>query len=186
MKQTKEVFAMKKLKKSEMISKDQVLHVRNERQLHADSNTIHGHNDWVVALYYSFQDPNYLYLIMEYVPGLCLSFPQLSLSFFLILRFFLGGDMMTLLIDYDTFSEEVTQFYIAQTICAIYSIHQLDYIHRFICYPSPLFFQTLSNSPTEILNQITCWWTNMATSSWQILGFVQGLNRDVLRSCIKL
>ena len=137
---TKQVYAMKKLKKSEMISKDQVLHVRNERQLHADSNTIHGHNDWVVALYYSFQDPNYLYLIMEYVPGLfsfffffvCL-FCFLHIFFLLFSHYFssVGGDMMTLLIEYDTFSEEVTQFYIAQTICAIHSIHQLDYIHRF-------------------------------------------------------
>mmetsp|Transcript_16845 Transcript_16845/g.26240 ORF Transcript_16845/g.26240 Transcript_16845/m.26240 type:complete len:513 (-) Transcript_16845:33-1571(-) len=109
MKQTKEVYAMKKLKKSEMITKDQVLHVRNERQLHADSNTVHGHNEWVVSLFYSFQDIDYLYLILEYVPG---------------------GDMMTHLINLDTFSEEVTQFYIAQTICAIHSVHQLDYIHR--------------------------------------------------------
>ena len=69
MKNTGEVFAMKKLKKSEMISKEQVLHVRNERQLHADSNFVHGRNDWVVSLYYSFQDENYLYLIMEFVPG---------------------------------------------------------------------------------------------------------------------
>ena len=124
MKSTNEVYAMKKLKKSEMIMKDQVLHVRNERQLHADSNTFHGRNDWVVSLYYSFQDPHYLYLIMEYVPG---------------------GDMMTLLMKYDVFSEDVTRFYIAQSICAIHSIHELDYIHRFLFtlfffYPLSLFF----------------------------------------------
>jgi len=41
-----------------------------------------------------------------------------------------GGDMMTLLIKYDTFTEEQTRFYIAETVLAIDSIHQLDYIHR--------------------------------------------------------
>lgn len=111
MKSTGEIFAMKKLRKSEMIKKDQVTHVRAERDVLADSNLYHGHNEWVVSLYYSFQDEDFLYLIMEYVPG---------------------GDMMTMLIKWDTFSEDVTRFYIAQTIIAIDSIHQLDYIHRYL------------------------------------------------------
>lgn len=66
-------------------------------------------NRWVVNLYFSFQDATYLYLIMEYVPG---------------------GDMMTMLIKEDTFPEDWTQFYIAETMLAINSIHQLNYIHR--------------------------------------------------------
>lgn len=37
---------------------------------------------------------------------------------------------MTLLIKKDTLSEEVTQFYIAETICAIDYIHRLGFIHR--------------------------------------------------------
>jgi len=105
MKTTKDLFAMKKLKKSEMIKKDQVAHVRAERDALTDCNQ----NPWVVNLFYSFQDRDFLYLIMEYVPG---------------------GDMMTLLIKYDTFTEDQTRFYIAQTILAIDSIHQLGYIHR--------------------------------------------------------
>lgn len=66
-------------------------------------------NPWVVKLLFSFQDEHYLYLIMEYVPG---------------------GDLMNLLIKWDTFTEEQTRFYIAETIIAIESIHALDYIHR--------------------------------------------------------
>jgi len=109
MKNTNEIYAMKKLRKSDMIKKDQVTHVRAERDVLADSNYFHGSNPWVVSLFYSFQDADYLYLIMEYVPG---------------------GDMMTMLINKDTFTEEQTRFYIAQTITAIDSIHQLGYLHR--------------------------------------------------------
>jgi len=106
MRGTKDLYAMKKLKKSEMIKKDQIFHVRAERDALALTNAS---NPWIVKLYYSFQDQNYLYLIMEYVPG---------------------GDMMTWLIKLDIFSEEQTRFYIAQTILAIDSIHTMGYIHR--------------------------------------------------------
>lgn len=41
-----------------------------------------------------------------------------------------SGDMMTLLMKKDTLSEEATQFYIAETVLAIDSIHQLGFIHR--------------------------------------------------------
>jgi len=85
----------------------QVNHVMAERDLLADTSL--NTNDRVVKLYYSFQDAEYLYLIMEYVPG---------------------GDMMNLLILEDTFSEDWTRFYIAETILAIDSIHKLNYIHR--------------------------------------------------------
>jgi len=103
------VYAMKKLKKSKMIEKDQVAHVRSERNALVDSETVYADNVWVTRLYYSFQDANCLYLIMEFIPG---------------------GDMMTHLIKYDIFTEEQTKFFIAETILAIASIHKLHYIHR--------------------------------------------------------
>lgn len=79
-------------------------HVRAERNLLAevDSNCI-------VKLYCSFQDNEYLYLIMEYLPG---------------------GDMMTLLMRKDTLSEYEAKFYIAEAVLAIESIHNRNYIHR--------------------------------------------------------
>ncbi|KYQ94452.1 putative protein serine/threonine kinase [Tieghemostelium lacteum] len=109
MKKNSKYFAMKKLDKSKMIEKHQTVHVRSERDILADSYGVGGSNPWIVSLYYSFQDTNYLYLIMEYVPG---------------------GDMMTQLIKYDTFTEDVTKFYIAETVLALHSIHKLHYIHR--------------------------------------------------------
>ena len=121
---THKIYAMKSLKKAEMFKKDQVrlldgslspradaapvhqlAHVRAERDVLAESNS-----PWVVQLYYSFQDSNYLYLLMEFLPG---------------------GDLMTMLIKYDTFSEDVTRFYMAECVLAIEAVHKLGFIHRF-------------------------------------------------------
>ena len=41
-----------------------------------------------------------------------------------------AGDMMTLLMKKDILSEDVTRFYIAETVLAIDSIHKLNFIHR--------------------------------------------------------
>ncbi|KAM7254052.1 hypothetical protein ACFE04_031734 [Oxalis oulophora] len=103
-KTTGQPYAMKKLKKSEMLRRGQVEHVKAERNLLAevDSNCI-------VKLYCSFQDEEYLYLIMEYLPG---------------------GDMMTLLMRKDTLTEDEARFYVAETVLAIESIHKHNYIHR--------------------------------------------------------
>ncbi|XP_027165505.1 serine/threonine-protein kinase tricorner [Coffea eugenioides] len=103
-KTTGNVYAMKKLKKSEMLRRGQVEHVKAERNLLAevDSNCI-------VKLYCSFQDEEYLYLIMEYLPG---------------------GDMMTLLMRKDTLTEDEARFYVGETVLAIESIHKHNYIHR--------------------------------------------------------
>lgn len=37
---------------------------------------------------------------------------------------------MTMLIKYDTFSEDVTRFYIAECVLAIEAVHKLGFIHR--------------------------------------------------------
>ncbi|OMO91692.1 hypothetical protein COLO4_18161, partial [Corchorus olitorius] len=102
-KKSGDIFAMKKLKKSEMLSRGQVEHVRAERNLLAEVA-----GDYIVKLYYSFQDAEYLYLIMEYLPG---------------------GDMMTLLMREDTLTETVARFYIAQSVLSIEAIHKHNYIH---------------------------------------------------------
>ncbi|KAJ6417616.1 hypothetical protein OIU84_003361 [Salix udensis] len=98
------VYAMKKLKKSEMLRRGQVEHVKAERNLLAEVDST-----CIVKLYCSFQDDEYLYLIMEYLPG---------------------GDMMTLLMRKDTLTEDEARFYVGQTVLAIESIHKHNYIHR--------------------------------------------------------
>jgi protein-serine/threonine kinase len=54
------IYAMKTLQKDEMVKRDQLAHVRAERDVLAESNS-----PWVVQLFYSFQDSAYLYLVME-------------------------------------------------------------------------------------------------------------------------
>lgn len=39
---------------------------------------------------------------------------------------------MTMLIKYDTFSEDVTRFYMAECVLAIEAVHELGFIHRFV------------------------------------------------------
>ncbi|KAG2501795.1 hypothetical protein HYH03_000295 [Edaphochlamys debaryana] len=101
---TAKIMAMKKLKKSEMLKRGQVEHVKAERNVLAEVQ-----NPYIVKLYYSFQDEEHLYLVMEYLPG---------------------GDTMTLLMRKDILTEEETRFYMAETILAIESIHKAGYIHR--------------------------------------------------------
>jgi protein-serine/threonine kinase len=43
---------------------------------------------------------------------------------------------MTMLIKYDTFSEDVTRFYIAECVLAIEAVHKLGFIHRCVVFGS--------------------------------------------------
>ncbi|CAN9507967.1 unnamed protein product [Ophioblennius macclurei] len=98
------LYAMKTLRKKDVLLRNQVAHVKAERDILAEAD-----NEWVVRLYYSFQDKDNLYFVMEYIPG---------------------GDMMSLLIRLGIFKEELAQFYIAELTCAVESVHKMGFIHR--------------------------------------------------------
>lgn len=100
------VYAMKSLVKTEMFKRDQLAHVRAERDILAESDS-----PWVVKLFTTFQDQNFLYMLMEFLPG---------------------GDLMTMLIKYEIFSEDITRFYIAEIVLAIEAVHKLGFIHRYV------------------------------------------------------
>lgn len=113
---------MKTLRKSDVIQKNQAAHVKAERDILSEAD-----NEWVVKLFYSFQDKEHLFFIMEYIPG---------------------GDMMALLIKKGIFEEDLARyvfavyyfntciissffrFYVAELVCAIHSVHKLGFIHR--------------------------------------------------------
>ncbi|KAL8787150.1 MAG: hypothetical protein Q9213_002366 [Squamulea squamosa] len=99
-----QIYALKSLVKTEMFKKDQLAHVRAERDILAESDS-----PWVVKLHTTFQDPTYLYMLMEFLPG---------------------GDLMTMLIKYEIFSEDITRFYMAEIVLAIEAVHKLGYVHR--------------------------------------------------------
>lgn len=101
---TGSLYAMKTLRKKDVLLRNQVAHVKAERDILAEAD-----NEWVVRLYYSFQDKDNLYFVMEYIPG---------------------GDMMSLLIRLGIFKEELAQFYIAELTCAVESVHKMGFIHR--------------------------------------------------------
>jgi serine/threonine kinase 38 len=103
-KATGQVVAVKKMKKEEMYKKNQIIHVRTEREILKSLN-----NTWVVTLRYSFQDDNFLYLVMDFLSG---------------------GDLMSLLIKKDILTEDESRFYIGQLVLAIEVIHKLNCIHR--------------------------------------------------------
>ena len=107
--ETNQIFAMKVMRKRKLIKKKQEIYVCSERNALADNSAGYRQNPWVVKLYYSFQDDDFLYLVMEYIPG---------------------GDMMHLLIELDVFPADLVRFFIAELVLAIQSIHDLDYIHR--------------------------------------------------------
>ena len=64
----------------------------------------------MVKLHTSFQDSTFLYMLMEFLPG---------------------GDLMTMLIKYEIFSEDITRFYMAEITLAIEAVHKLGFIHRY-------------------------------------------------------
>lgn len=74
------------------------------------------------------------------------------------MEFLPGGDLMTMLIKYDTFSEDVTRFYIAECVLAIEAVHKLGFIHRFVsfiistcCYSSSPWTMLSDIKPDNIL-----------------------------------
>ncbi|XP_075418952.1 serine/threonine-protein kinase LATS2 [Tenrec ecaudatus] len=101
---THALYAMKTLRKKDVLNRNQVAHVKAERDILAEAD-----NEWVVKLYYSFQDKDSLYFVMDYIPG---------------------GDMMSLLIRMEVFPEPLARFYIAELTLAIESVHRMGFIHR--------------------------------------------------------
>ena len=101
---TKQLYAMKTLHKADVLQRQQVAHVKAERDILAEADS-----EWVVKLYYSFQDQQNLYFVMDYIPG---------------------GDMMSLLIKLGTFPEHLALFYTAELVMAIESVHKMRFIHR--------------------------------------------------------
>jgi serine/threonine protein kinase len=106
--QTGGLYAMKQLRKADMLRKGQEGHVRAERDLMTSASASQNAK-WIVKLVYSFQDVDHLYLIMEFMGG---------------------GDLLNLLIEKDIFAEDFAKFYVAEMILAVHEAHRLGYIHR--------------------------------------------------------
>ncbi|KAF8151996.1 AGC/NDR protein kinase [Mycena galopus ATCC 62051] len=102
--ETGEVCALKKMRKRTLFKMDEIRHVLVERDILTATKT-----PWLVRLLYAFQDPQFVYLAMEYVPG---------------------GDFRTLLNNSGVLKEEHARFYISEMFAAVNELHKLGYIHR--------------------------------------------------------
>jgi len=101
----KQVFAMKVIRKSDMLRNSQEGHLRAERDFLVASEN----SRWVVPLISAFQDNNNLYLVMEYM---------------------MGGDFLGLLLREDILDENVAKWYLAEMILCIEEAHKMNWIHR--------------------------------------------------------
>ncbi|XP_067360962.1 citron Rho-interacting kinase isoform X3 [Channa argus] len=104
-KATGDVCALKVIDKNVLRAKENVVFHEEERRILAFNSS-----PWIPQLLYAFQDKFNIYLAMEYLPG---------------------GDLMSLLNRYeDHFDESMAQFYLAELVEAIHTVHQLGYVHR--------------------------------------------------------
>lgn len=102
---TGEYFAIKTLKKSDMVQKNQVTNVKAERSIMIST----ADSPYVAKLYFTFQSRDYLYLVMEFLNG---------------------GDVASLLHSVGCLSEDWACQYAAETVMAIESVHAQGVIHR--------------------------------------------------------
>ncbi|KAJ1974749.1 cAMP-dependent protein kinase catalytic subunit [Dimargaris verticillata] len=103
-KRSKQFFAMKVLKKTEVVRAKQVEHVNNERDILGVCSS-----PFLVSLLGSFQDNVNLYMVMEYV---------------------VGGELFTYLRKYQRFPPQVAKFYSGEVILAFEYLHSFDIIYR--------------------------------------------------------
>jgi len=97
-------YAMKVLRKSEIIRLKQVEHVHNERNIL--SSTKH---PFIVNLFTSFQDDHNLYIVLEYIQG---------------------GELFSRLRKVGRFNIPTATFYSAQVVLAIEHLHSMNIIYR--------------------------------------------------------
>jgi serine/threonine kinase 38 len=102
--ETGDIVAIKKMRKDDMMTKNQNMHVITEKIILTSAKI-----PWIVNLKYAFQDETYLYLVMDFLAG---------------------GDLMTLLMKKDILTEDEAKFYIAELILAVESVHNMNGIHR--------------------------------------------------------
>uniref|UniRef100_A0A1Q3EWB8 Serine/threonine-protein kinase greatwall n=1 Tax=Culex tarsalis TaxID=7177 RepID=A0A1Q3EWB8_CULTA len=98
------LFAIKVMRKSDMINKNMISQVITERNALALSRS-----PFCVTLYYSLQTLSSVFLVMEYM---------------------VGGDLKSLLAMYGFFEESAARFYAAEICLALQYLHKHGIVHR--------------------------------------------------------
>ncbi|KAJ2344983.1 hypothetical protein GGH91_002681, partial [Coemansia sp. RSA 2671] len=103
-KATKDLYAIKVMRKKDIIVKNMVTQTLAERRALSLLS-----NEWVVRLYYAFHSTKHLFLVMEYL---------------------VGGDLAGLLRVWGVMEDDAAKFYIAEIGCAIDYLHRNSIVHR--------------------------------------------------------
>lgn len=106
-KTTGDYFAIKVLKKSDMIAKNQVTNVKAERMILMKQ----AESPFVVKLYFTFQSKDNLYLVMEYLNG---------------------GDCAALIKTLGALPEEWARAYVAEVVLGLEYLHGRGIVHRWV------------------------------------------------------
>ncbi|KAH0587746.1 hypothetical protein H2248_006505 [Termitomyces sp. 'cryptogamus'] len=102
---TGDYYAIKVLKKADMIAKNQITNVKAERMILMTQ----AESPFVAKLYFTFQSKENLYLVMEYLNG---------------------GDCAALIKSIGCLPEEWTRNYIAEVVLGLEYLHQRGVVHR--------------------------------------------------------
>ena len=103
---TRDFYAIKVLKKADVIAKNQITNVKAERMILMKQ----AESPFVAKLYFTFQSKENLYLVMEYLNG---------------------GDCATLIESLGSLPEEWTKSYIAEVVLGLDYLHQRGVVHRY-------------------------------------------------------
>ncbi|TPX08801.1 uncharacterized protein E0L32_009741 [Thyridium curvatum] len=104
-KSTGEYFAIKVLKKADMVAKNQVTNVKAERAI----MMWQGESDFVAKLYWTFSSKDYLYLVMEYLNG---------------------GDCASLIKVLGCLPEDWVKKYLGEVVLGVEHLHNRGIVHR--------------------------------------------------------
>ncbi|KAJ3273588.1 hypothetical protein HDV01_004355 [Terramyces sp. JEL0728] len=97
-------FAIKVLKKADMVAKNQVMNIKSERTILTQLDS-----PYIVKLYSTFQSKNHIYLVMEFLNG---------------------GDCAALLKSFGQLDEPWARQYVSEMILGLEFLHQRDIVHR--------------------------------------------------------
>ena len=104
-KSTGDYYAIKVLKKADMVAKNQVTNVKAERAI----MMWQGESDFVAKLYWTFSSKDYLYLVMEYLNG---------------------GDCASLIKVLGALPEDWTKKYMGEVVLCVQHLHSRQIVHR--------------------------------------------------------
>lgn len=109
---------------------------------------LRGDRRWITELHYAFQDGMFIHgqsdkyvlqmcclhfsiLYLTWIRLLIFTTFQSLLTQYLVMDYYVGGDLLTLLSKFeDRIPEDMAQFYLAEMVMAIDSVHRLGYVHR--------------------------------------------------------